>query len=491
WPHHLTIARLVARALRLNRNAVLEISAVAEHQGRYRLSYLAALLLAPQPAILVASPAVQSQLLLSDIPCFRDWTRASKPIYQSTEWPGEYTSGLLLLTPEEWLTDIWSSAPHYPQDWPIIVDQASHIESWARDALKVSIGAQDWDQLMWAYPQLSDRIRDIRAALTQKIFQHPSNPYNAVQLDESKKLLLLSLQTELGFHAPQQSPTHWQRFWAGLKTKDDHSWIDLDRETGQFQVVTAPTHLLRKLSQLFESRATVMMGSSFGLEPEAYKFRQALKLEEATYVHFAADRNTEAIQIYLPDRIPMPNTKEFQGVLLDRLKTLIFQQSLDQGDEPSGPWVIIVDDTPLKAQVASQLASVLGSRVIVESTELPQRGILISGWSFWLQQHGNVPSPQALLIATLPIPSPENPKVAARIDQYKRQRLDWFRLYLLPTTVQTLQKAIAPIRNQDTFVTIYDNRLLHRSYGSQILNALSPYARVENPDFLENGKLRR
>ena len=273
---------------------------------------------------------------------------------------------------------------------------------------------------------------------------------------------------------------HWQGFWTGLTAQDNHSWITIDRAQGQFQIHTSPTHLMGDLAQLFAHRPTVLLGSCFGVEAEAIRYRQALGLDEATYVQFAAERNGEEIQLYLPDRIPMPNTKEFQGVLQNHLQQLILHQSL--AHVRPEPWVVIVEDMPLKAQVASQLAAALGSRVVVESMELEPNGILVTGWNFWLTSHPQLPLPKGLIIATLPIPSPENPKVAARIEQYKRQRLDWFRLYLLPTAVQTLQRAIAPIRAQEALVAIYDNRILHRSYGQQILTALSPYARLDSWD---------
>ncbi|MFM5979629.1 MAG: ATP-dependent DNA helicase, partial [Sphaerospermopsis kisseleviana] len=34
WPHHLTMARLVARALRLGRSALIQVGAVCGYQGR-------------------------------------------------------------------------------------------------------------------------------------------------------------------------------------------------------------------------------------------------------------------------------------------------------------------------------------------------------------------------------------------------------------------------------------------------------------------------
>ncbi|HCF30494.1 MAG TPA: helicase, partial [Cyanobacteria bacterium UBA11049] len=80
-------------------------------------------------------------------------------------------------------------------------------------------------------------------------------------------------------------------------------------------------------------------------------------------------------------------------------------------------------------------------------------------------------------IATLPLPSLENPLVAGRVAYYKSLGKDWFRLYLLPTALNELQRAIAPVRYRQGVVALLDSRVIHRSYGKQVLAALSPFAR--------------
>ena len=93
-----------------------------------------------------------------------------------------------------------------------------------------------------------------------------------------------------------------------------------------------------------------------------------------------------------------------------------------------------------------------------------------------------MPTPQLLVIATLPIPSLENPLVARRVAYYKRQRQDWFRLYLLPTALRELQRAVVPIRESQGTVALLDNRVNYRSYGTEILAALEPFARINYLD---------
>jgi ATP-dependent DNA helicase DinG len=64
----------------------------------------------------------------------------------------------------------------------------------------------------------------------------------------------------------------------------------------------------------------------------------------------------------------------------------------------------------------------------------------------------------------------------------KQQRQDWFRRYLLPDAMRTLQRAIAPVRSAQGVVALCDTRAIYRSYGKQILRAISPYSELRYLD---------
>ena len=78
WPHHLTMGRLVARALRLGRGALIQTGSFGEFDGRYRLSYLMPLLMWPEAAILVAPTSIHSGLLDREIPQLQAWGETRK-----------------------------------------------------------------------------------------------------------------------------------------------------------------------------------------------------------------------------------------------------------------------------------------------------------------------------------------------------------------------------------------------------------------------------
>ncbi|HBB32038.1 MAG TPA: helicase [Cyanobacteria bacterium UBA8803] len=477
WPHHLTMARLVARALRLGRPALIQTGST---QGRYRLSYLAPALIWPDAVILVAPVSIQQWLLRVEIPRLQQWIGTNKPIQIGESFPDEHFDGLLITSPASWFADRLVGKGWFPQGIPTLIDGADDLEEWARHQLKGCIQPWDWDELMLAHPQQADWIRDVRVRLTKAVFQHPPNPYDCCLMEATEQEILRQL-FEVLQSANQNRycylPAPWKYFWEGWQQSERLIWAAIARSRGQFSLYCEPIEVAGFLSQVWSQQPVVLIGRALDLEASASSYRQQLGLGDLTCLKFSPDSQSELIQLYLPDGLPMPNTPQFQHALTQQVRTL-----LSLSTKATGSVVIIVGDVPLKAQLGTLLAAELGSRVQVENTELGDGGILVSGWEFWRTHQDFLPHPQLLIVATLPIPSLENPVVAGQVAYYKRQRLDWFRLYLLPVALRELQRAIAPVRSRQGVVALLDNRVNHRSYGRQVLSALSPFARINYLD---------
>lgn len=480
WPHQLTMARLVARALRLGRPALVQTGSARS----YCLSYLTPALLWNAPVILVAPPLLQQRLLQVEIPQLQRWFQTSKAVCiddGTTHW--QNFSGLLLVSPQAWLEDRLTGKGRFPQGVPTLIDRADDLEEWTREQLTTPIQAQDWDELIQCSPHLADRIRDARVQLAKSIFSHPRNPYQCHLLDSPEQETLHNLFVTLERASPEFASPYletsvalsaFSRFWQQWRSEEKQLlWAAVDREHGQFTLDCAPVSVASALSSIWSQQPVVLIGGFLDWETSAPVYRQQLGLGDLTCLRFSPDRQTEQIQLYSPDGLPMPNTPQFQAALMQQIRTLLALSSVI-----AQPVVILVGDMPLKTQVAANMAAEFGSRVQVEKTDLEDNSILISGWEFWRSHQEVLPTPQLIIIATLPIPSLENPLVAGRVAFYKHQRKDWFRLYLLPTALRELQRSVVALRESQGVVALLDNRVNHRSYGKQILTALDPYARV-------------
>ncbi|WP_035986722.1 helicase C-terminal domain-containing protein [Leptolyngbya sp. KIOST-1] len=489
WPHHLTLARLVARALRLGRSALLQVGGLSAYQGEYRLSYLIALMMWPGPAIVVAPEATAQRLLVADLPRLQEKLRLHKPVHRGDRWPGDGFNGLLITTPEAWLGDRLNREGQFPDGIPTLIDDADHLEQWVQQQLTVDLGPLDWNQLALAYPNHQRLIQDTHVALTHTAFQRPANPYQRYLLDEQDCQQLQRLHQVLtasrmaSTEGPMPAP--WERFWQQFNPPDHLLWFTVDRDRGRMGLHCAPVNLALPLESLWSRQPVVLIGAALDPEPGADNFRQRLGLGDLTCLQFTPNRQHDAIQLYLPTHLPLPNTPQFQGVLHQEVRRLLsrrvgpdphLEAEPDDGSVQPSFTVILLDDLPLRGQLGATLAGEFGSRVQVEQTAIAHHGILVSGWGFWQRHRALLPPPTLLIVATLPLPSLENPMVAARVAFHKRRRQDWFRLYLFPTAVTELQRAIAPSRQHQGTVALLDTRVHYRSYGGQILEALSPAA---------------
>lgn len=479
WSHHLTMARLVARALRVGRSALIQVGAASGYQGRYRLSYLAPALMWHQSVVLVAPPKVQQRLREVEIPKLQQWIGADKVIYTGDRVPNDNFHGLLLTSPQAWLAAQLQQRADFPPGIPTIIDGVDDLEDWTRQQLTVSIQPQDWDELMLACPQQQGEIRSARVELTKQMFQHPLNPYECYLLSPIEQEILVNLYRSL--EVPDNScylPQNWRNFRQKMRISDRQLlWATVARRQGLFSLYSAPAQVASELANIWSKQPVVLVGSALEPEASAPIFCQSIGLADVTSLKFSDDRQNNLIQLYIPDKLPLPNTPEYQPALINKLHSLLGLSAANLGLT-----VILVGDVPLKAQLGAILAAEFGSRVQVEKTCLDDNGILVSGWEFWRQHQEVLPAPQLMTVTTLPLPSLENPLVAGRVDYYKKSRQDWFRLYLLPKALNELQRAIAPMRDRQGLVALLDSRILHRSYGLQVLAALSPLARINYLD---------
>ncbi len=479
WPHHLTMARLVARALRLGRSALIQVGAACGYQGRYRTSFVASALMWHGPVIIVAPETVQQRLIKVEIPRLQQWLQANKAIRTGDAWPGHEFQGLFLVSPQAWLKTQLTGEGKFPRDIPTIIDGVDDLEDWVRDSLTVTWEAQDWDQLMLAQPEAAEVIRSARVQLTRELFQHPANPYECYLISQEEVEILNHLCSALDIAS---LPDTWKSFWQQFQTDSLISppsllWATIARRQGSFSLNCAPIEVAKILSLIWQRQPVVLIGSALEPETEAPIFRQRFGLsEDLTCLKFS-DSQAEAIQLYIPYQLPLPNTPEFQAAFIHKVRTLVCLSATSPGLT-----VVLVGDVPLKSQVGTILASEFGSRVQVEKTCLDENAILVSGWEFWREHQRVLPAPQLIIIATLPLPSLEHPLVAGRVAHYKRSHQDWFRLYLLPAALNELQRAIAPARESQGIIALLDSRVINRSYGPQILAALSPLARINYLD---------
>jgi len=478
WHHHLTMARLVARALRLGRSALIQTG--ASHQ-QYKLSYLLPALLDQSPVIMLIPEQFQEKILTYDLPKLQQELNLNKAVSINNYWPWpDDFSGVLLTSPQNWLNNYFNQLGAFPAQIPLIIDQADDLESYTQDCLTAEINHDHWEQLMIKLPDSREVIRDIRIKLTKYIFDHPVNPYECWVMDTEEKTLLYNLFNEIKSNF--NLIPDFEGFWQKWQNESPFLWISVNRKKGQFSLFCSPVKVSDRLKQIWQKQTVVMIGSCLDYKPNATIFRQQIGLEDVTCLKFSPNTNREQFQLYIPERFPLPNNPQFASVLINKI-----EEFLSYTNQIEKPVIILTDDVPLKGKIGAILAGKYGSKVQVENPNLADNNILISGWEFWRKYQFQIGKPQLLIIATLPLPSLENPLVAGKVEYYKQQKQDWFRLYLLPHSLREIQRSVLAIRENQGVVALLDNRVNYRSYGALILESLEPFARSNylDPNWFE------
>ena len=471
FPHHLTMTRLIARALRLNRSALMQ---TGSNVNKYCLSYLMPVLIGEWSAIVVAPVGIQEYLFKVEIPQLQKWLGTSKQIRIGDRW--QKTDQLLLTSPASWLSDRLNNHKRFPQNIPTIIERADNLEECAREELTICFSPLDWNDLLEKISTQQELIRNTRIKLTKSIFARPENPYrNYVLLDSELDMInhLWSTLTQKNLLTDK-----FKEFAINLNSRSTISWISRDRDQGLFTINLAPAEVRTKLQSVWQQQPVVIIGAFLDIESKAATYRQRLGFDaEMLSLKFTPNRQNDQIQLYIPERLPFPNTPEFQQALIEQSLLLVSLSS-----KRNRLIVLIVEDLPLQGQVGSALAAEFGSRVKVGKNTVNNKSILICGWKFWVEYQEQFPTPSLLIIATLPIPSLEDPLVANRVTYYKNQHQDWFRMYLLPTALKTLEETVVPLRDSESIMALLDNRVNFRSYGQAILSILEPCARINYID---------
>ena len=479
WFHHLTMARLVARGLRLGKSALIQTGV---NRQQYYLSYLTPALLSPNSVILVASTSIQKQLLTIEIPKLQQALNTHKLITTSYEQElSKLESALILISPQIWIKDKLNCNHNLLNNIPTIIDEAENLEENIRDYLTVRFSPQDWFDLQQKFPQYKELIIDILTKLTSSIFSYPQNPYQSHLLDQQEKEIIFNLLNI--FKKEDKIPNVLKLFCQYCQGNHNIIYAKINRQKGQFTLIASPIKIANHQTKKLWSTKTLLLISSY-LEnnKNAPLFCNSLGIEteNLTCLQFSNDSQNNLLKLYLPRNLPLPNTSEFKTASLREIMALI--GAINQQNKFI---IILTNDVPLKGQFASHLAAQFGSKVALENenlSTLANKNIIVCGWNFWKQNQDQLPSPQLIIVATLPIPSLENPLIAARVAYYKNQGKDWFRYYLLPIAIKEMQTSLMSIRNEQGVVALLDNRVNFRSYGNTILKALEPFAKISYLD---------
>jgi ATP-dependent DNA helicase DinG len=486
WIHHLTMARMVSRGIRLGKPTIIQTST---NYPVYCLSYLIPILLADQSIIIVATSQIQELLINKRIPQLQQWLNQDKIIETTIKKDLVFENKIAIVTPKVWLNNKFNENGN---NIVTIIEECQYLPDFINDYLTQEISSLDWEQIQLNNYQNQDLFTKYLAELTQSFFAHPVNPYNRYLLRENEKEIIYKLNSLI--NVDQKNYTHKINQFCHylLHQKNYFGYVEVNRKKGDFTLKLSPLDIKNSIDHnIWDKQPLILLANYLTPQKEAIDYRQSLGLDthNFTCLKFPPHTQNENLYLYLPDNLPLPNNPQFQTKVNQEILALVGAIKINHS-----PIIILIEDFPLQSQITANLAAQFGSRVKLNNHQLTQNSILVCDHKFWLKHQFNLRIPQLLIMTTLPIPSLENPLISAQVSYYKSQKKDWFRLFLLPYAIKIMQQSTMIIRQNQAIFALLDNRVNLRNYGKNILQILEPYDRVNYLDldwlnFTENQEI--
>ena len=456
WPHTLTLSRLIGRSLRRGDKSLIQLEIGS------RDSYLRGLLipigLHKGGGVLVLTERQRISLLRVELP------RLKKNGFELLVWEGPKP-------PTEnqwWLLDHFEFLKAYENGFihsqTLIFLEADFLSRRLREVMGIEIISNDWEELMQCNHFCEPTVMQFYERLTRRIFSNSTINNAEVKIEISEMNTFLDLLEKIS-----PLPYKWKKL-VKVSSLSWTSWAKLNHKKLSWNWNWQPLEPLNDLREIFLENPFLMMTESTKHDLLITELNNANCLIDFI-TNLGSTNNQEPVTLFAPPLQPLPNNELFGKHLLNQCRRLILGRL--------GITVILLDDSQLRRQLATELAAELGKRVTCQASVNEPNGVILSSYEWWISSQDSLPIPEQLIFGILPFPSLENPLNAARVNSLKRKGEDWFRKLLLPEALFILLYSISSIRDKQVRIAILDGRIRARSWGSFMFRTLEPWIQLD------------
>lgn len=386
---------------------------------------------------------------------------------------------------------------------------SGQIIDLARDARQTAlVFAKDSPALAQAAEALDKAAKNLRMSIPEMNLRLPAKLAQtradfASALEQAQKNLA-ELETGLksqaeraeelaACHARAQELINRLEHWQG---KDEADWVRWVETMGRSLMLHATPLTVANVfgaQVMQDNRAWVLTSATLSVGGDFSHLLSRLGLEEAQTlcVDSPFDYPNQAL-IYLPPGLPEPNTREHTQAVVEAAlpvleasggRAFLLFTSLRAMDNAKAMLAEAFEkhelDFPLLAQGDEP------KQVLLERFHQSGRAVLLGSQSFWegVDMPGEALS--VVIIDKLPFAPPDDPVVAARIARINEAGGNSFMEYQLPEAVISLKQGAGRLIRSETdrgVLMLCDPRLVSKSYGRKVLDALPPMKRTRKLD---------
>jgi ATP-dependent DNA helicase DinG len=433
-----------------------------------------------------------------------------------------------------YMVDLATGGGILPDHDVVIFDEAHHLPRVAVQAFTASIGRYALTKLLqkirrrWQAPpdRLAFALVEAESRLVEWIWRHerpqfrlyPDADFLAIAdafLDALRELrgwmehgrvdeMLfpdVEVKSKASLHRPKllQQVSNMIARWEFFASQVDATgaervnWVETKRETGWFELLSAPLDVSAPLAnELWKRRTAVLTSATLSVGGDFSYFRGQVGLPASTEQVVLPSPFDYARQarLYTPD-LPEPTAPAYEAASQQAIAGIL--------EASRGRAFVLFTSyramqaaykalAPQLAFPARQQGEMPRSRLVAWFKETPN-AVLFATSSFW--EGVDVPGDalSCVIIDRLPFAAPEDPVVQAYVERLKMQGRDWFREYSLPEAILRLKQGFGRLIRTGTdqgVVAILDARLSTKAYGRTIVRALPPCTRLYEPSALRD-----
>ena len=345
----------------------------------------------------------------------------------------------------------------------IIFSGIENIKEDLKNHYRISFSKNDWfynvDKSSFIYQEICSTYN----LLKKKFFLRKSLSDNYIFLDKEELNFISRF-----FYKNSSYSDQFQRVSIAL-SEGWACWISLDDINFEWNFYLEPIDEFSQIKHLLINNKFVYLSA---LRKDKF-FQKHLKkegLDIDLVMNFKSNFDEKKILVYIPPRQILPNNPMFTQIILDKCKKLIIFRK--------GLTLVLSDDNDLKLNLATELASTHGKRVLLETIPSLNNEILCASFMWWIKNSYLIRSPEQIIIPLLPIPNITEPITKIIVSHNQRLSKDWFKEFLLPEAIEKLERSISPLRRNSGKLIILDGRANKRKWGRSIVKSIQPSKQI-------------
>ncbi len=242
-------------------------------------------------------------------------------------------------------------------------------------------------------------------------------------------------------------------------------WIKLDREKFEWSLEVEPINQFVEFNDLLSKNSMIFL-SSLRRDNFFKRYLNKHDIKLSSSISFESSFIEKNIIIYIPSKLLLPNNPSFVESTIDNCKKFSF---LSKGFS-----IFLANEDSLKIKLATELASIYGQRVLLETHPKLDNQMVCSSYDWWINNLHLICPPDQIIIPLLPFPNMMEPINQETILFLRSESYNWFREFMFPESFQAIDKAIAPLRKNSGKLVFLDGRIKNRKWGRDMLEMIEP-----------------